>query len=187
MKKPAEDGDEMEDEPGARARLNPPPSACLHVAKTRPCAYVDTAPARMTKPSKPHGAISTELKAALNKAVAVGGFHDGQEEEVTKLAKRSGKCTSIEAPIPQDIAQFAKLSQDGCDGQALLVYFSSVKDAVSAVTKLHRQSIGSAKNKASLWARQVNGEGANVSSSSLCAVGINSSYHCTGPQRLCWR
>lgn len=64
--------------------------------------------------------------------------------------------------MPAAIAKFAKLQQDGCEGPALLVHYKTVKDAVAAVAKLHRHRVGTGKGKGALWARQVNGEGANV-------------------------
>lgn len=115
-------------------------------------------------PAKPsHATISTDLKANLCKAVAVAGFQPDQAAKVQKIARKAGSVASIEPEVPQDIARFAKLQQDGCEGPALLVHYKSVKDAIAAVAKLHRRTIGAEEAKTVLWARQVNGEGANVS------------------------
>lgn len=90
-----------------------------------------------------------------------------------KLARAAGTVSSIEPEVPVAIAKFAKLQQDGCEGTPLLVHYKSVKDAVVAVSKLHRQRIGPAKAKHALWARQVNGEGASV----RCPAPLLPSHH----------
>lgn len=122
----------------------------------------DTAAAAPAPSRAPHAGISAELKATLCKAIAVSGFPPNHAAAVEELARAAGTVTSIEREVPSAVAKFAKLQQDGCEGAPLLVHYKSVKDAVAAVTKLHRQRIRPGKAKQALWARQVNGEGANV-------------------------
>lgn len=85
-----------------------------------------------------------------------------QLEAVGAKARNLGKVTGIEAEVPVAVAAAAKLKQDGCPDGAILVRYASVKEAMEAVWQLHRCKIKSGGKSATLWARQVNGEGANV-------------------------
>jgi hypothetical protein len=108
--------------------------------------------------------LSTEEKAELCKAVAVGGMPREQLEAVEAKAKSLGKVTSIDAEVPLTVAAVAKLKQDGCPDGAILVRYSSVKEAMEAVWQLHRCKLNIGGKPVTLWARQVNGEGASVCS-----------------------
>lgn len=108
--------------------------------------------------------MSTEQKAELCKAVAVGGMSCAQVASVVARAKTLGTVTSVDEDVPVSVAAVAKLKQDGCPDGAILVRYASVKEAMEAVWTLHRCKLKSAGKSATLWARQVNGEGASVRS-----------------------
>jgi hypothetical protein len=94
--------------------------------------------------------------------VAIGGATKGDHDAVATLARQYGSVTKIDTEVPAEVAAFAKLPQDGCHGDAIIVHYASVKQAMEAVWKLHRRRLGKGERKVTLWARQVNGEGANV-------------------------
>lgn len=118
-----------------------------------------------TKHARP--GLSTEQKAALCQAVAIGGASEGDYEAVVAAARRYGDVTSIDRQVSSAVAAFAKLPQDGCHGDAMIMHYKGVKQAMEAVWKLHRQRLKSGNNSITLWARQVNGEGGNVRNSAL--------------------
>ena len=80
-------------------------------------------------------------------------------------------------PSDLDISH-ARLKQDGCTGDVVWIVYDSIKSALTAVAKLHGQSVGQHSKKAakrqkvdkpdveaaqqSLWARQVSGEGLHL-------------------------
>ena len=122
------------------------------------------------------GAASDRLtsaeKAALCNVVAIGNSPPTALREVTKLARACGKVVTIETAVPANVAAFAKLQQDGCTEDAILVHFETGKEAFEAVWKLHGQFVGPGKKgRKELWARQVNGEGASVRTR-LCAASL---------------
>lgn len=107
--------------------------------------------------------MSASQKAELCKAIAIGGMSSQQVEAVVAKAKGLGSVTSVDE-VPVVVASIAKLKQDGCPDGAILVHYSSVKEAMEAVLQLHRFKLKVAGQSVVLWARQVNGEGANVRS-----------------------
>lgn len=111
-------------------------------------------------------------KAALCNVVAIGNSPPNAIKAVTKLAQGCGTVTKVETAVPPHVAAFAKLQQDGCTEDALLVHFKTGREAFEAVWKLHGQFVGPGKKgRKQLWARQVNGEGASVRASSCtCCV-----------------
>ena len=107
--------------------------------------------------------LSPTEKATLCRAVAVGNIPPGGLKPLRALAAAAGEVLQVTDPIPERVAAFAKLAQDGCSGHSVLLHFSTGKEAFEAVAKLHRQAVGKgAGGGAVLWARQVNGEGASV-------------------------
>lgn len=108
--------------------------------------------------------MSPEQKAEYCKAVAVGGMSSEQIEAVGAKAKSLGTVTGIDVEVPVTVAAVAKLPQDGCPDGAILVRYSSVKEAMEAVWQLHRCKFKSGGKSVTLWARQVSGEGASVRS-----------------------
>jgi hypothetical protein len=109
-----------------------------------------------------HALTPTE-KVALCQAVAIGNIPAHGLKQVLQLARLCGEVKDVTDPVPNQIAAFAKLQQDGCRGNTVLVHFKSGKEAFEAVGKLHRQVVGvGKKGRKELWARQVNGEGASV-------------------------
>ena len=111
-----------------------------------------------------HGLSATD-KARLCQAVAIGGIPDGSAKAVEKLARSYGTVIDVQHPVPSNIAAFAKIAQDGCTGTTMLVHFATGKEAFEAVWTLHSHNMSpspKASKQKLLWARQVNGEGANV-------------------------
>jgi hypothetical protein len=107
------------------------------------------------------GMLSTQDKTALCQAVAVS-VPPSCLKAMLRIAQAAGEVSKVVETVSDDIMSFAKLRQDNCKGNTVLVYYSTVKLAFEAVWKLHRQVVGKGAKKTELWARQVNGEGANV-------------------------
>jgi hypothetical protein len=108
--------------------------------------------------------LTSADKAALCKVVAVGNAPSHSIKLVAKLARTCGKVHNIQTTVPAHVMAFAKLQQDGCSSDdVMLVHYATGKEAFEAVWKLHGAQLeGSKKRKNRLWARQVNGEGAHV-------------------------
>ena len=110
------------------------------------------------------GLLTTEQKGELCKAVAISGMSSDQHNAIGIKAKSLGTVTAIDVEVPVTVASVAKLKQDGCPDGAILVHYASVKEAMEAVWNLHRCKHKSGGKSVTLWARQVNGEGASVRS-----------------------
>ena len=104
-------------------------------------------------------------KAELCKAMAIGNIPKGRLPEILKIARDAGAVTRVDAEIPVHVSAFAKLRQDGCDGHSVMVHYETGKAAFLAVWALHRKVFPTGirgKEGGVVWARQVNGEGAQV-------------------------
>ena len=127
--------------------------------------------------------LSADAKAALCQAVAIGNIPEAYIASVLNLAGSCGDVVKIEDPVPEDVAAFAKLQQDGCGGRTVLVHFGSGKQAFEAVPALHRAAPGGSGQE-QLWCRQVNGEGARVRVTPACGAGALGAWRVQ--RTLCW-
>ena len=150
-------------------------------------APVEHAGASSSQPKQRGSTLSSETKAALCQAVAIGNIAPANMARALNLAGTCGDVKKIEDPVPEDVARFAKLQQDGCSDRSVLVYFSTGKQAFEAVPVLHRSAPGaSTKAEQQLWCRQVNGEGAHVRRHRACCVHTEVFVHSAAmPHELC--
>ena len=141
-------------------------SLAVNTVTDVPWAHEELVPHRKwsagAPPKHQRGLLSTAQKADLCKAVAIGGMSSEQHDAVGAKAKSLGTVTAIDGEVPVAVTAVAKLKQDGCPEGAILVHYSSVKEAMEAVWQLHRCKHKSGGKSVTLWARQVNGEGASV-------------------------
>eukprot|EP00887_Chlorella_sp_A99_P007721 scaffold20.g7721.t1 len=182
---PAEDGGAAAAKgaqpPGEAAQpLSPPPAK-----KARPAGKAAARPAAAAgSGAAPAG--EADPKHRLVRAVAISCPSAGVLGAAQAMARRAGQVEEVVAPLPAEVARKYMLARDGCGPHAFLAVYSSVKQAMDAVAKLHRQPIaataqqqqdqapqerrgrkgarapGAAEAGALLWVRQVSGEGMHL-------------------------
>ncbi|KAI3875300.1 hypothetical protein MKX03_000727 [Papaver bracteatum] len=96
------------------------------------------------------------------RTVIFGGLTNADvAEEVICRAKEVEKVENVGSvmyPLPKQKLEQHALARDGCKMDAASVLYTSVKSARVAVSKLHQQEI----KGASVWARQLGGEGSKT-------------------------
>eukprot|EP00897_Mesotaenium_endlicherianum_P008504 jgi/Mesen1/7682/ME000403S06864 len=111
-------------------------------------------------PKQPQVAGKASDKQRPARTVVVGGLPEAapQQAQVLATARAVGPTECVVDPYPaQHLAQQG-LSRDGCSAPAVAVVYESVTSAMRAVAALH----GLAVAGATLWARQLGGEGAKL-------------------------
>ncbi|XP_071697107.1 uncharacterized protein [Rutidosis leptorrhynchoides] len=102
--------------------------------------------------------VSSE-KQRVARTVVIGGLiTDKCAEEVHRIARECGDVSSITYPLPKEEITSHGLFQDGCRLGASSIVYASVRSARACVTKLHQKVV----NGATVWARQLGGEGSKV-------------------------
>jgi nucleolar protein 4 len=107
-----------------------------------------------------------QKKHDLVRTIAIGGLTRNDVDGAIEFAKSLGKVEEVTDPVPEHIARKFHLEQDGCTGEAILVRYSSVKEALAAMKGIHRTQKKLNPSKKALavtmWARQVSGEGKHL-------------------------
>ena len=74
-------------------------------------------------------------------AVAVSCPSAASVDAAVALARGAGEVEEVVRPVPPEVASRFKLAQDGCGPHSFLVVYKTVKQAMEAVAKLHRQPV----------------------------------------------
>ena len=107
-----------------------------------------------------------QKKHDLVRTIAIGGLNRNDVDGAIEFAKSLGKVEDVTDPVPEYVMRQFHLEQDGCTGEAILVRYSSVKEALAAMKGIHRthRKLNPSKKAlpVTMWARQVSGEGKHL-------------------------
>lgn len=154
------------DQAKAAAAEQPAAAAAGEPAAKKPRA------AKAPRPRDAAAVAATEAKHKWLRAVAVGGLTPDTLPAALQMARAAGEVEEVVQPVPDTFGKQFMLRRDGCTGEAFIAVYKSVKQAVAAVARLHGQPAAAAARPgkkggapaaaaagASVWARQLSGEG----------------------------